>query len=49
VSLTPLGAQGVSLGGSEGAVDGASVLYANTQTDADTLVKPTTSGFEMDT
>ena len=49
VSLTPLDSQGVSLGGSEGAVDGASVFYANTQTDADTLVKPTAGGFEIDT
>ncbi len=49
VSLTPVGAQGSSLGGSEGVVDGASVLYANTQTDADTVVKPTIAGFEADT
>lgn len=49
LSLTPVDAQGSPLGGSEGAVDGASVLYANTQTDSDTLVKPTTGGFEADT
>ncbi len=49
VSLTPVDAQGAALGGSEGTVDGASVLYANTQTDADTVVKPTTLGFEADT
>jgi RHS repeat-associated protein len=49
VSLTPVTAQGSPLGGSEGAVDGASVLYANTQTDTDTVVKPTTAGFEVDT
>jgi DNA-binding beta-propeller fold protein YncE len=48
VSLTPVNAQGVPLAGSEGAVDGATVLYANTLTDADTVVKPTTMGFEMD-
>jgi DNA-binding beta-propeller fold protein YncE len=48
-SLTPVDAQGSPLGGSEGALDGASVLYANTQTDADTVVKPTTAGFEADT
>jgi hypothetical protein len=49
VSLTPVDASGTALGGSEGAVDGASVFYANTQTDADTVTKPTTFGFEMDT
>ena len=49
VSLTPVDAQGSSLVGSEGAVDGATVLYANTQTDADTVVKPITAGFEADT
>jgi DNA-binding beta-propeller fold protein YncE len=48
VSLTPVNAHGGSLGGSEGAIDGASVVYANTQTDEDTLVKPTTMGFSMD-
>ena len=49
VSLTPVDAQGSSLGGSAGAIDGTDVLYANTQTDTDTLVKPTTEGFEADT
>jgi RHS repeat-associated protein len=49
VKLTPVSMNGSSLGGSEGALDGMSVLYANTQTDADTVVKPTTSGFEEDT
>ena len=49
ISLTPVNAQGAPLGGSEGTVDGASVLYANTQTDADTVMKPTTLGFEADT
>jgi hypothetical protein len=49
VSLTPVDGQGSPLGGSTGAVDGTTVLYANTQTDADTVVKPTTSGFKMDT
>ena len=49
VSLTPVDEHGVALGGSEGALDGASVLYTNTQTDMDSLVKPTTAGFEADT
>lgn len=49
VSLTPVDAHGTSLHGSQGSHDGASVFYANTQTDADTLIKPTTLGFEEDT
>jgi RHS repeat-associated protein len=49
VSLTPVGASGVAVGGAEGTVEGATVLYANTQTDTDTVVKPLTSGFEEDT
>ncbi len=48
VSLTPVDGQGQPLGGSEGSLVGASVLYANTQTDTDTLVKPTTNGFDLD-
>ncbi len=48
VSLTPVDEQGQPLGGSEGSLLGVSVLYANTQTDTDTLVKPTTSGFDLD-
>jgi hypothetical protein len=49
LSLTPVNAQGTALVGSEGQVDGASVLYANTQTDTDTAVKPTISGVDTDT
>jgi hypothetical protein len=49
VSLTPVDAQGAPLTGSEGSVDGTTVFYANTQTDADTMVKPTTFGFNVDT
>ncbi len=49
VSLTPIDEHGSALGGSEGVVDGATVLYANTQTDTDTVVKPLTGGFEEDT
>lgn len=48
VSLTPVGAQGNPLGGSEGAQKGASIVYANTQTDTDILAKPTSGGFEVD-
>jgi tripartite motif-containing protein 71 len=47
VSLTPIDGKGQALHGSEGSVDGASVLYANTQTDTDTLAKPTSRGFEL--
>ena len=49
LSLTPVNAQSSALAGSEGSVVGTGVLYANTQTDTDTLVKPTTAGFEADT
>jgi streptogramin lyase len=49
VSLTPVDAKGDALGGSEGALDGASVVYANVQTDTDAVVKPSTAGFEVDT
>ena len=49
VSLTPTDASGSALSGSEGEVAGASVIYANTLTDADTLVKPTTLGFSAET
>jgi RHS repeat-associated protein len=48
VSLVPVDASGVPAGGSEGVSDGASVVYANTQTDTDIVVKPTTFGFEAD-
>jgi hypothetical protein len=47
VSLTPVDGQGAALGGSEGVADGATVLYANTQTDTDTVAKPLTLGFEV--
>lgn len=48
VSLTPVDAQGRALAGAEGTQDGASVLYANTQSATDTLAKPTAGGFELD-
>jgi RHS repeat-associated protein len=49
LSLTPVDAQGTALGGSSGVDDGATVLYANTQIDSDTVVKPLAVGFEEDT
>jgi hypothetical protein len=48
VSLTQVDEHGAALEGSEGAVYGAGVFYANTQTDTDTLAKPTIGGFELD-
>ena len=48
VSITPVDARGAPLGGAAGRADGSTVLYANTQSDADTDVKPTTTGFEID-
>ena len=49
VSLTAVDASGAPLGGAEGVVDGATVVYANTQTDMDSLVKPTSDGFDANT
>ncbi|MFI4990570.1 MAG: RHS repeat-associated core domain-containing protein [Solirubrobacterales bacterium] len=47
VSMTPVDpVTGSSLGSSEGVLDGAAILYANTQTDTDTAVKPLVTGFE---
>jgi hypothetical protein len=48
VSLTPVGPGGSLLDDIEGVRVGASVFYANTQADADTLVRPDASGFELD-
>jgi sugar lactone lactonase YvrE len=53
VSLTPVDEHGNPLGGpnllggSEGVVDGMGVLFANTQTDTDTVLKPSSFGFEV--
>jgi hypothetical protein len=46
VSLTPVDEHGVPLGGSEGVANGASVFFANTQTDTDTVLKPSSTGLE---
>jgi RHS repeat-associated protein len=48
VSFTPVGNGGSPLSG-EGVNDGASVFYANSQADTDTVVKPTSLGFEVST
>ena len=47
VSLTPVTASGSPLVGTEGTVDDASVVYANTQIDSDTVAKPTSTGFDV--
>jgi RHS repeat-associated protein len=48
VSVIPVDAQGHALEGAGGAIEGATALYANTQTDTDTAIKPITLGFETD-
>jgi len=49
VSLTPVDEHGVALGGTEGAITGATVFYGSTETDAAVAVKPTTFGFDLQT
>jgi YD repeat-containing protein len=49
VSLTPVNSVGAPLAGGEGEVDGATVMYANSVTDGDTLIKPDTLGFSAET
>ncbi len=49
VSLTPVDRQGSLLGGEKGVVDGSSILFTNTQADEDTVVKPSTFGFDTAT
>jgi Domain of unknown function (DUF6531) len=49
VTVTPVDKQGLPLGGSEGVVDGATVFFANTQTDSDVVFKPSIFGFAIDT
>jgi hypothetical protein len=48
VSLTPTDAGGTPLE-ADGTLQGASIIYANTQTDTDTAVKPTTEGIDEST
>jgi YD repeat-containing protein len=49
VSLVPVDGHGAALGGSEGAVEGVTVMYANTLASSDTVIKPTTTGFSAET
>jgi YD repeat-containing protein len=48
VTLTPVDPNGRPLSGAPGALEGASVLYANITTDTDALAKPTTGGVQLD-
>jgi RHS repeat-associated protein len=49
LTLTPVDGEGQPLGGSFGEIEGAAVFYANTGTDADTVVKPAPAGVETQT
>ncbi|HEV3318452.1 MAG TPA: 6-bladed beta-propeller [Solirubrobacteraceae bacterium] len=49
VSLTPVDEHGRPLGGSEGVADGTGVFFGNTQTDTDTVLKPSSMGLEAST
>jgi YD repeat-containing protein len=49
ISLTPVNEHGTPLGGAEASSDGATVFFANTQADSDTIVKPSPLGFDVST
>jgi YD repeat-containing protein len=49
LSVTPVDGQAQALGGAEGVIAEKAAFYANSQTDTDTVVKPSTLGFEVDT
>ena len=49
VTLTPVNAQGKPLQGHEATITGASLFYAASGADMDSLLKPTTFGFEEST
>ena len=49
VSLTPIDASGLPLGGDAGSIQGATVFYPNTGTDMDTVAKPLARGVSLDT
>ncbi len=50
ITVTPVNENQESLGGQEGVLaDGTSVFYSNTQTASDTVFKPSTFGFDIDT
>ncbi len=47
VSFTPIDSVSQRPAGGQGTVEGTSVIYANTQSDTDTVAKPTSMGFEL--
>lgn len=49
LSVVPVGGSGVASGGLEGRVSGVGALFANSMTDSDTVMKPSTFGFLVDT
>jgi hypothetical protein len=49
VSLTPVDSIGTPLRGAEGVANGTSVFFANTQSDSDTVLKPTPRGLDAST
>ncbi len=49
IAMTPVDAQGTPLSAGVGRLVGATTLFANSQTDADTVVKPLPGGFAEDT
>jgi RHS repeat-associated protein len=49
ITITPVDVQGAPLRGAQGVDLSGSVLYANTQTDADTVIKPLPVGVAADT
>ena len=48
VSLTEIDGGGRPVSGAPGALEGSSVVYANTSSATDTFVRPTATGFQMD-
>jgi len=49
ITVTPVSGSQESSSGSEGMLYGSSIFYANSQTDSDTVFKPATFGFAIDT
>jgi YD repeat-containing protein len=49
ISITPVDEKGVPLQGAEGVDEEAGVLFANTQLDSDTVLKPSDLGVQADT
>lgn len=49
ITITAVDAEGAALSGAEGVANGTSVFFANTQTDADTVLKPSSRGLDVTT